>query len=177
MAIRMKITLIIIFIASLSCYAQENYNYWALEQSTPDWALKVFKTSNLADTLKLSNFINPFYFEEDFNGDSNRDIAILVEHIRTNKRGILIIHSKTLDLYLIGANTQFEGVDDYSWVEIWNVYRSSIAHELTYKEDGDIDGTRNIMVHNPCLEIIKLEASSSLIYWDGKRYRHAQMTE
>jgi len=174
---KLKLILFLGLFVTLNCYGQSNYEYWALEQSTPDWALKIFKDSNLSDSLELSSFVNPFYFEEDFNGDSFIDIAILVRHIDTNKYGILIIHGETQNYYLLGANSQFELIDDFSWIEIWKVFRGSLSYELTYKSNNDIEGTRKITVHNPCLEIIKLEASSGLIYWNGERYRWVQLTE
>ena len=174
----MRILIIFYLLVSFDCFGQTDYNYWALEQKVPSWASKVYNDLKLNDSLKFSEFVNPFYFEVDFNGDSNLDIAILIENMKTTEKGILIIHGQTNKFFILGAGNEFNGkMQDFSWLEVWKIYRSSNSHELTYKENGDIDGSKEIKVHNPCLELIKLEASSGLIYWNGKKYCWAQTSD
>ena len=162
---------------SLNVYSQDDYDYWIIEQRTPDWGLKIFNEMNLNDSMKITNYVNPFYFEEDFNGDSYLDLAILVENLKSKKKGILIIHGEINELKLIGAGNEFEGFDDFWWMDVWKIHRNSKTHELTYKENYDIDGSRDINVHDPCLEIIKTESSSGLIYWKEKDYKWAQQSD
>lgn len=178
MTSRFNILVIISLFVSISIFGQTENKYWLLEQRCPNWALKTFKVLQLNESLNISDFVNPFYFEEDFNGDSMLDIALLVEHKESLKKGILIIHGKTDDYSIIGAGEKFDNrFSDISWMDVWKVYRSSTSNQLTYKENMDIDDSILISVHNPCLEIKKTESSSGLIYWNGKSYKWSQKSE
>lgn len=170
--------IILSFLIPIDLFGQTEYDYWVLEQRTPNWALTVFQQLNLNDSLNISDFVNPFYFEEDFNGDSQLDIALLVEQKSTLKKGILIIHGNSNDYVLIGAGNIFNNkITDMSWMDVWKIYRHSTSHQLTYKDNFDIDGSIEITVHNPSIEIIKTEAASGLIYWNGSTYKWNQRSE
>jgi len=163
---------------STNLMGQDDYKYWVLEQRTPDWALTSLDKLDVPKKYKISDFVNPFYLEEDFNGDSYLDIALLIENKETTHKGIIIIHGHGNGYQIIGAGTKFgNGSDDYFWMDVWKVYRSSKSHELTFTENNDIDGSKEINVHNPSIEVIKTEASSGLIYWDGNKYKWAQTSD
>ncbi len=149
-----------------------------MERRTPTWALTIFNKLSLSGQYKISDFVNPFYLEEDFNGDSNRDIALLIEEIDLGQKGILIIHGQDDLVQVIGAGTKFgNGSSDYSWMDVWKVFRDSKANELVISENGDIEGSQAIEIKNPCLEVVKTEAASGLIYWDGSKYKWMQMSD
>lgn len=161
-----------------SIKAQESYDYWTLEQSLPDWAFEVFRKQAVSQTHILSDYVNPFYFETDFNGDYSLDIAILVEEKNSGLKGILILHGKTNQYFILGAGHTFDNrIDDFSWIDVWRIYRHKKAHELTYTDTGDIEGSREFDLPYTGIEIIALEASSGLIYWNGKQYLWAQMSD
>jgi hypothetical protein len=163
---------------SNSLVGQDNYKQWVLEQRTPGWALTIFNKLSLSDQYKISDFVNPFYLEEDLNGDSNRDIALLIEEIDSRQKGIIIIHGQDDLVQVIGAGTKFgNGSGDYSWMDVWKVFRGSKANELVISENGDIEGSQVIEIKNPCLEVVKTEAASGLIYWDGSKYKWMQMSD
>jgi hypothetical protein len=175
---KLRIFIIISFLISIDLFGQTEYDYWVLEQRTPSWALTAFQQLNLNDSLRISDFLNPFYFEEDFNGDSQLDIAVLIEHKSTLKKGILILHGQTKDFLIIGAGKNFNNrFDDVSWMDVWKLYRRNTSTELTYEDNLDIEGAKTITVHNPSLELIVTESASGLIYWNGEHYKWSQKSE
>ena len=168
------ILIVLISITGTNLIAQDpEYNDWLLHQRLPDWAKKAF-IKQVSD-YKLSDFINPFYVEADFNGDGNVDIAVTVESLANNKKGILIIHQGTKQRFVIGAGNKLSHLDDLWWMDIIKVNYDLNNHELTYKEDGDIDDAIPINMCCPSIHVGKSESSSGLIYWDGKEYNWAQM--
>lgn len=92
----------------------EPYFFW---DRLPNWFLK----SNLLDksifnkNYSISSSINPFYLEEDFNGDSIIDLFICISHIKSGKKGFAIIHGSTNEVHIIGANSKIKhsSYDDF----------------------------------------------------------------
>ncbi|MBU2525047.1 MAG: hypothetical protein KKC03_00405 [Bacteroidetes bacterium] len=175
-----KIVFISLFgmLSLFSTKAQESYAYWTLEQSLPDWAFEVFQKQAVSKSHLLSNYVNPFYFEADFNGDNSLDIALLIEEKSSQLKGILIIHGETNQYFVLGAGKIFDNrIDDFSWMDVWKLYRHKKAYELIISDAGEIEGDREFVLPYTGIEIIALEASSGLIYWDGKQYLWAQMSD
>ncbi len=173
-----KIIIIALLFTGFHSFSQDSYDYWVLERRTPNWALQAFNEVNKQQTYELSDFVNPFYFEEDFNGDGKLDVALLIKNIKTTETGILIIHGSTKDHFIFGAGTNTEDwPNTYSWMDVWKIFRGSKTHELTYLDNGDIDGSIEISIAYPSLEIIKTEAASGLLYWNGNEYKWAQQSD
>jgi hypothetical protein len=115
--------------------------------------------------------INPFYLEADYNGDGHLDIAFLVKNRSNQKRGILIIHGKLNESYLLGAGNSFEDKgDDWNWLEVWQVYRSKTAEVTTFTDTFDIDGSETVELKNTAIYVSMSESAGNLLMWNGTEY-------
>jgi hypothetical protein len=88
--------------------------------------------------LVASNWMTPARHTGDFDGDGKPDMAALVTHTRSKKRGILIIHGVDTApaagagavagthtrAVLVGAGVNFgNGGDDFEWANKWTVQK------------------------------------------------------
>ena len=154
-----------------SSYSQTiEFSDFDLGQNLPDWVS--FEKVMLKKVLNIDRTLNPFYLEEDFNGDGKLDIAIFVSENETDKKGILIIHGETFESYLLGAGRQFgSGKDNFSWLKVWKPYRKSTAQKTTFNPNGDIDSSIEIKLENIAISVSASESPSNLIVWTGKEYK------
>ena len=151
--------------------AQIDDHQHLLREKLPSWAIEKMTTANTFATHQVTDFINPFYLEGDFNADEKVDIAILLDEIKTHKKGIIIVHSDNDTPVMFGAGTKTEnGSDDYSWMDIWKVYRDE-------KCPPGIGKTKSIFLISDGIWIAKSESSSALIYWTGKAYKRSQQSD
>lgn len=161
----------IVFFSGLTKAQNIEFENFDLRQSLPDWL--IFSTGQIKcdKSLIVTGRLNPFYLESDFNGDSVLDIALCVQEKNTKKNGILIIHGKTLETFIIGAGNKFAHVgDDFKFLEIWKVYRERIVGLTTFSEDGDILGTEDIKIDNDAITVSKSESPSNIIAWQSNKY-------
>lgn len=163
----MKFYLIfIIFIGANVAYAQtdEEYRDWVQKQNIPIDVHRAFKLKNLYETYKISFHINPFYLRGDFNGDSKPDIAILIEEIKSGKKGFAIYNHGSDSIFIIGASISFHnGGDDFNWMDIWNVYRKA-------KVGRGADDREPPVLAGEAILVMKSESASGLIYWNKNKY-------
>lgn len=147
----MKILFNLLLLFSLTVYGQdEGYKDWILTQRLPTWSIQKFNDLKISDNYKISDYINPFYLEADFNGDNKLDIAITVIEKQTNKKGIVIIHNLTDKYFILGSGVKIgNGGDDFNWMDIWKVDRKD---------------------NKTGLHVGKSESASGLIAWDGEKY-------
>ena len=156
----------LIGISTLSVHGQTNEpDTWLLGEKLPGWSGKAFKLLKLDSLYKLSDFINPYYIEADFNGDNKTDIAIAIEHTGTKKKGMIIIHQSTGKHFIIGAGKDFgNGGDNFNWMDIWKVYRD--------KRIGlGVGETKPVDLKTNAIYVAKSESSSAVIYWTGEKYK------
>jgi hypothetical protein len=113
------------------------------------------------------SWLTPEFLSADFNGDGYYDTAYAI--IINNKKGMQIRHGNTSDEFLIGAGNNFGG-DDFNWVKKWNLVTDKTTHEITFKEDGDIDGSREVKLDNTAFYIGADDAGGATIAWKGGRY-------
>ena len=145
-----------------------DYKAYLHEQQVPDWFIEFFKGQKLDIIYKISDFINPFYLEGDFNGDEKIDIAVLIEEKKTTKRGIIICHGTTKMFYILGAGKTFgNGGDDFVWLDIWKVYRET-------KVGLGVSETETISLKGQAILVEKSESASAIIYWTGQNYKWYQ---
>ena len=117
------------------------------------------------EAYALSDRLNPFYLQADFNGDGQMDTAVLVQEKATGKQGILIAHIGANEHYVLGAgNATGNGGDDFSWLGAWQVYPQGEVPQSLYLEAAPPT------LRGDALLVFKLEASSSIIYWTGTDY-------
>ena len=172
----MRILTILLFLTHLTVNSQtDKYKYWVLTQRLPNWTILKLNDLKIDDDYKISDYMNPFYLEADFNGDNKLDIAITIIEKNSNKKGFIIIHQSTNDYFVIGAGKYFgNGGDDFKWMDIWKLHRDKKAHELTYLENGDVDDSKVIQLKGVGIKVAKSESASGIIYWDGDIYKWAQ---
>lgn len=120
-------------------------------------------------------FSTPSFIESDFNGDGIKDIAILIIQKTTKKRGVLLMHGGSNQNFVFGAGNKFgNGSDDFKWLKGWSLYKQKVAYETTFTKDGDISGSKKIVLLRPALYVHNLEdaqpTAGGLIYWNGKKY-------
>ena len=135
-----------------------------LEDRIPEWVVPIIEKNKLSSTYIISDTINPFYLEADFNGDKQNDIAIYVVNKENKKAGILIIHSKTEVYHIVAAGKEFGMGDSMSWVKNWKIYRGKTITSVA-------QGKKSFPLKNPAIRIVKSESISAYIYWSGNKYK------
>ena len=125
-------------------------------QNVPGWIIGLFSAKKQHAQYEIVFTLNPFYLRGDFNGDGKPDIAILVRNKQSGKIGIALCHSRTNEIFFVGAGTPLgNGGDDFSWMDTWQVYGKAPASAPAQAE---------------ALLVEKSESGGGLIYWDGKKY-------
>ena len=120
-----------------------------------------------AKRYKVSDHINPFYLQGDFDGDGSRDTAVLIEEQKTGQVGAAIVF-KGGKLRILGAGQDMgEGESDLDWMDAWYVEPKGKVQQ------GATDGTPP-MLKGDGIMAIKTESASRIIYWDGKGFRWYQ---
>lgn len=134
---RLVLSSFISLLVSTSVVAQDDYKDYLQTRNTPNWVYKLFISKNLKDRYELSFKLNPFYLRGDLNGDSKPDITILVTERNSGKKGILICHYGTGETFILGAGNKFgNGGDDFSWLDIWQIYPYQLVREHIDKVEG-----------------------------------------
>ncbi|MGB1248128.1 MAG: hypothetical protein ACPG4Z_04530 [Chitinophagales bacterium] len=150
-----------------------------LYEKLPDWFLeKNILDNNILNTeYTIEIDINPFYLEEDFNGNGYRDIAFKIEHIETQKKGFAIIHGESDEIHIIGAGTRIKNglSDDMSYIDIWKINRKNI-NEAGVEEYTGTGENGELFLENPSIEIQKSEVGGGQIYWNGNEYAYFHQT-
>jgi hypothetical protein len=141
----------------------------AVIPSLPGELSVFFQQSKIQSEFELNEEINPIYLRGYFNGDKKADYALAVIERKTGKKGILILHGRTENFFLIGAGKAISESlgDDFSWMNAWEVYEKA-------QPSLGVGETRMIKLKSEAILIQKREASSGLIYWDGIKYQWYQ---
>ncbi len=162
-----KYLFIIICLSKTILFAQEiekTKEEILLAARIPEWVMPIIEKNSLQKLYIISDTINPFYLEADFNGDKEVDIALFMISKETGKAGILIIHRKTNMYYVLGGGKDFGMGDSMSWVKNWNVFRGKNLTSLA-------GGSKIVALKNPAIRIYKTEDISAYFYWAGKKYK------
>lgn len=104
----------------------------------------------------------------DFNGDGLLDKAIYKKENETS--GIIIIHGKTNDQVKIGFGKQFAHMTDFNWVDYWELFEGTETSETTFKDDGDILGSKKVKLQNVSIFIGRHEEGGGLISFKNGNY-------
>lgn len=136
-----------------------DYAIWNI----PEWAAIRLEGHGFRKRYDLVLEVNPFFQRGDFDGDGKPDIALLVRHRQSGKRGIVVLHQATPTPHVLGAGATFgNGGDDWSWLWVWRVHPD-------FKLSGELPSRREI------LYVAKPEAAGAHLYWDGRRYQWKQV--
>ena len=102
---------------------------------------------------------------EDFNGDGQADVAVLVKQRRGGKVGIAIFHYPGRQVHVIGAGHDFgNGGDDFEWMNVWRVERPGRL------SPGGGGQSKSHRLQNEALFIEAAESAGAVVYWNGKKY-------
>lgn len=142
-----------------------DYKAWVQLQNVPVWVREMFAEGEHDKNLEFSYHLNPCYLRGDFNGDGESDIAIMVRSISDGKIGIVVCHYGLQDVHVLGAGSEFgRGGMDFSWSNIWSVYRKGEVPRGVEQETSPT-------LLGDALELEQSESGGALIYWDGEQYR------
>lgn len=164
------ITLVISFFTSLTGWAQETnqektYVKLVWDSNLPDDLYMFYHQEKIENSYEINKGLNPFYLRGDFDGDKKTDYALAIIEIQTKKKGILIYHKSTKKHFIAGAGISIPNghSDDYAWMDAWEVSDEK-------KVEKGIGETEKIKLIGEAIVVRKIEASSGLIYWNGKEY-------
>lgn len=135
-----------------------------LEKRIPAWVKPIISKAEWCNKYSISDTINPFYLEADFNGDKQVDVALFIINKENNKAGIMIVHRLTEKINLIGAGDDFGMGDDMVWVNVWSTYREKEVRSY-------MNGRQVLALKNPAIKIMYNENMAAYIYNKGKRYK------
>jgi hypothetical protein len=147
------------------------YENFTIRENIPSWITPKIEKLKTSNNLVICNAINPFYLEGDFNGDNNLDIAFFVYEKESKKKGILIIHGKSFQTYVLGAGNEFgNGGKNFSWMQVWKLYREKNVSETIFNDDDEITGSKVITINNIAIEVAPSEGASNIIVWSKDKY-------
>lgn len=128
------------------------------QSPVPTWARARWDTLAKTRSLQLSSHVKVNTLDADFDGDGKPDVAMLVEHRRTHKIGIVFIHQAGAVSRVIGAGTDFgNGGDNFDWMDSWSVQ----PRTKTRRTDAVL--------------IERESSASALIYFVSGKYRWKQL--
>lgn len=162
--------IILVLAASPVTFAQSSAaTKFVFESNLPDELFTFVTQAKFQTTYEIRTDLNPFYLRGDFDGDNKQDYALSIVDKKSQKKGILVYHAGTKLQYVIGAGKSLVNRpdDDYKWMDAWKV------HTQRNVESG-VGETEKLTLKSEAILVLKLEASSGLIYWTGKEYRWYQ---
>ena len=157
-----------------------NDEKYVILESLPDWvnSTEVISDYKIKDKYSLDPRLNPFYLEEDFNGDGILDIALPIKEISSKKVGFAIIHGGKNEVFIVGAGKIIKNGldDDPSYIDVWKLNREKEKTGTDTDEQGDLIETTPIFINQPSIKILKTELGGGLIFWNGKEYEYLHQT-
>lgn len=165
--------------------SQENLNETGQEryvilESLPDWvnSAEIISDFKIKGKYLLDPRLNPFYLEEDFNGDGILDIALPIKEISSDKLGFAIIHGGKQEVFIVGAGKLIKNAlgDDQSYIDVWKLNREKENTGTEVDDNGDLIETQPILLNNPSINILKTELGGGLIFWNGTEYEYLHQT-
>lgn len=130
----------------------------------PDWAVKTILTNELFTTYQVKTDMNPFYLEEDLDGDEKVDLVLWVNNRSVNMEGVAVIHRGDNSVHIIGAGKDMGMGSTISWSKAWFVYRDEWVYNFN-------DRKKKFMLPNSGIEIRKDSKTSVVFYWDKRIYK------
>lgn len=134
-----------------------------LKERIPGWANKVLDNSELYGNYSIIDTMNPFYFEDDFNGDDVIDIVFMVRHNLTGASGTFIINGGKNLCFVMGAGKSIGIGYSVDWCKKWFIFRDRAIYNFSGKKIKTV-------IRTPGIELRQSEDTSIIIYWDRRRY-------
>lgn len=150
---------------------EELSNEFFISPRLPWWTRShsALKGIIIKDKYIIQSRLNPFYLEEDFNGDGTMDLAVAIKEIEGEKLGFAVLHGGKDECFILGAGVAFENglSDDLDYVDIWGVNRDKVNEPGLDGEGGGLD---TLYLNNPAIRIEKSDLGGGTIYWKGNQY-------
>lgn len=151
---------ILLILASLVLRGQENPPLWGQQ-----------RLREIEKEYEVDQYIHPYFLQADFSGDQKDDLAVLIQNKMEKKKGMVIIFAESNKHFILGAGKKFSnGGDNFSWADQWEIFNRKITYETTFKEDGDVDGAKEVRLYRSAIEIRESEGSGGLIYFNGTEF-------
>jgi hypothetical protein len=157
----------------------DNLFYFVYER-VPNWLIEsgVLSENKLMGKYEIDIRLNPFYLEEDFNGDEVLDIALPIKEIKTGKIGFAIVHGGSFEVHLVGAGKHISNAlsDDMNYINIWKINRLRENSGTDIDEYGDLIETPILYLNHASISIAASEVGGGIIFWNGKEYEYLHQT-
>lgn len=157
-----------------------NQERYVILESLPDWvnSAEIISDYKIQDKYLIDPRLNPFYLEEDFNGDGILDVALPIKEISSKKLGFAIIHGGKNDLFIVGAGKLIKNAldDDQSYIDVWKLNREKENTGTDVDDNGDLIESEPLFLNNPSINILKTELGGGLIFWNGTEYEYLHQT-
>lgn len=141
------------------------YDEYLLMQNLPQWAQSTIQTMEFSSKYRISLQLNPFFYEEDFDGDKQRDLALFIEAKKSGMKGILILNGKKKSMTVLGAGIGFANAgDNFDWINVW---RPDRKFKLLPNSKPPVPTGVSLWVE-------RFESGSGVIYWNGTEYHWFQ---
>lgn len=134
-------------------------------------------TDRAANALNASNLVpegtvSPQRLSGDFDGDGEKDTVYFVKDRKSGRQGLCILRANANRCDVIGAGRKFHAAgDDFKWVEQWETIAAGEVDETTFKRDGDVLGTRRVLLQNTSIRLCSDESGCGIVtYHDGKYF-------
>lgn len=134
-----------------------------INNNIPNWVKPVLERSEMAQKHQILTDFNPFYFEADFTGDGQVDIAFFVENKIDHSRGVMIVNNIKNLVYVVGCGTATDMGTSLNWTKRWFIYRNRYIMNDANK--------KKITLKLPAIQLIRSDTDSMVIYWNGKKYK------
>lgn len=162
---------------NLEASAKDRKSSSDITAKLPKWVSNSKAIASLISENKyqIEDRLNALFLEEDFNGDGTVDVALPIIETKTNKKGFVVIHGKTFEVFVLGAGTIFKDAldDNQDYIDVWKINRLQ-ENEPGITEEREV--LKPLILDNPSIEIEASEVGGGQIYWDGKEYAYFHQT-
>jgi hypothetical protein len=139
-----------------------DYEQLAVRQSAPPVLWSLVMETGAAENYDVDlTHLNPYYQRGDFDGDGNSDFAVLLRDKTDPNQTRFAVLTGAKKLYWMDRDEHLQ----YPTMEAWFV----IDKDEPIQESPFAEGEPPVLI-GEALMIIKLETSSSVVYWNGKRF-------
>lgn len=149
------------FILSQTKSRNDDYDLWVISESAPHQMWTIINNSHIEKDYDVNlTRLNPFYYYGDFDGDGKTDYAVFLTS-KQDKRDRLAIFAGDGKVHWLDKDDELR----YPTITAWYV------HQKNWKvENSPFEDTTAPKLIGDALMILKVEASSALIYWNGERF-------
>jgi hypothetical protein len=147
--------------AAAQAPSDTGYKRFVARSSAPREFWKIFHGIGLGREYEVDvDHLNPYYLSGDFDGDGRYDYAVNLRHRQTRQRRLAVVRGSR-EVAWLDRDEQLR----YPTLTAWFVHP-----RYESLEGGVGEVTPPPTLQGDAIIIMKVEASSSLIYWNGSRF-------